>query len=911
MSNLLDKSSIVLTPTAYNNGKVLCVKPSDGSGDFDFSRNSAATRVNSQGLVEDVQILSSNLVQNGSFSEQGAEEISNGSFSQQGSQLITNGDFATDSNWTKDSGWIIQNGKAVCDGVGVNSLQQSGVTAIGKTYKLTFDIISKSSDDFLVISTNFGDTYVNGSSTSIGTNTFYITPTSGTGIRFRVANGTTLTIDNVSVVEVGQNWDITQSGNDTILIENQYALFDCPDNSNIFITQSSVLTIGKTYKATFDVLSIDNGGFQFAQGGGGTISGSPTINTIGTHTFTFVAATATFGIKRALGAPNLLNGKITNISVKEVGQNWTFGTGWTIGDNKAIAGSLSNGADIRQAGIFQQSKKYKISIDANKISGTNIILRTYNGSFQTIGDLTENSSFIYTTTATNNGTLYIVSNNFNGSITNISVIEITDDTNLPRINYEGFSYQDALGSELITNGDFATDSDWTKGVGWSISGGSANGLSTSDVLQQSISSVIGKVYEITGDAVVNSGSLQVFLGGFAGNIISTGSFKIQFSPNNTNPLIFTGISFTGSIDNVSVKEYLGQEVVPDSGCGSWLFEPQSTNLITQSELFSDSSWSKTQTNVEAATITLPNGLTNGFKLFANTINISHWLEKTPFPTATIGQDYTISLFVKSAGSDFIQIAASTGFPSKFQNFNISTGAKASGNVASSSITDFGNGWYRISVTETTTGTNARYLIIPALSDITRNATFQGNANEDGVYIWGAQLEEQTYATSYIPTDGTSVTRNQDVCTGGGSAASINSSEGVLYAEIAALANDGTVRFLGLNDGSSNNRVVILYHNSNNNIRAIISSGGTKFVDVNSSVTSSLDFHKVAIKYKANDFAFWIDGVEVATDTSLNAPIGLNSLDFLLSGANNFFGKTKAVAVFPFLTDTELQELTTI
>ena len=38
-----------------------------------------------------------------------------------------------------------------------------------------------------------------------------------------------------------------------------------------------------------------------------------------------------------------------------------------------------------------------------------------------------------------------------------------------------------------------------------------------------------------------------------------------------------------SIDNVSVKEYLGQEVVPDSGCGSWLFEPQSTNLVTYSE----------------------------------------------------------------------------------------------------------------------------------------------------------------------------------------------------------------------------------------------------------------------------------------------------------------------------------------
>ena len=44
MSNLLDKASIILTPTAYKNSRVMCVKPSDASGDFQFSRNSAATR---------------------------------------------------------------------------------------------------------------------------------------------------------------------------------------------------------------------------------------------------------------------------------------------------------------------------------------------------------------------------------------------------------------------------------------------------------------------------------------------------------------------------------------------------------------------------------------------------------------------------------------------------------------------------------------------------------------------------------------------------------------------------------------------------------------------------------------------------------------------------------------------------
>ena len=96
MSNLLDKASIILTPTAYNNGEALCVKPSDGSGDFEFSAEiAAATRVNAQGLVENVQILSSNLVQNGDFSEEGSEEVSNGSFSQEGvAELVVNGDFS-------------------------------------------------------------------------------------------------------------------------------------------------------------------------------------------------------------------------------------------------------------------------------------------------------------------------------------------------------------------------------------------------------------------------------------------------------------------------------------------------------------------------------------------------------------------------------------------------------------------------------------------------------------------------------------------------------------------------------------------------------------------------------------------------------------------------------------------------
>ena len=62
MSNLLKDASILLTPTGYNNGSMNAIKPENGDGDFTFSRNSAATRVNAQGLVENVQIISPELV---------------------------------------------------------------------------------------------------------------------------------------------------------------------------------------------------------------------------------------------------------------------------------------------------------------------------------------------------------------------------------------------------------------------------------------------------------------------------------------------------------------------------------------------------------------------------------------------------------------------------------------------------------------------------------------------------------------------------------------------------------------------------------------------------------------------------------------------------------------------------------
>jgi len=159
--NLLDKASILLTPTAYNDGRMLSVKPENGDGDFTFSRGSAATRVNAQGLVENVQIISDELV-------------SNGNFSQEGSELITNGDFATDSDWTLGSGWSIGEDEASCDGTNNADITQVGST-VGKTYKATLSITENNVGRLNVyIGGTFAGQTTNG---AIGDFTFYATAT--------------------------------------------------------------------------------------------------------------------------------------------------------------------------------------------------------------------------------------------------------------------------------------------------------------------------------------------------------------------------------------------------------------------------------------------------------------------------------------------------------------------------------------------------------------------------------------------------------------------------------------------------------------------------------------------------------------------------------------------------------------
>jgi hypothetical protein len=181
-----------------------------------------------------------------------------------------------------------------------------------------------------------------------------------------------------------------------------------------------------------------------------------------------------------------------------------------------------------------------------------------------------------------------------------------------------------------------------------------------------------------------------------------------------------------------------------------------------------------------------------------------------------------------------------------------------------------------------------------------------------VFIFmGVQTEQGSYPTSYIVSNsGSTTTRLAETCNNAGNSDIIPSDEGVLYAEISALADDLTQRHIAISDGSDSDVVRINYHTTSNSIRGQVRAGGSIEASLTHIVPDIKDFHKVAISYKENDVKLYVDGVLILTETSASMPTGLGKLAFDNGNSiNPFYGKTRMVAVFPYLSNDELECLT--
>ena len=381
--------------------------------------------------------------------------------------------------------------------------------------------------------------------------------------------------------------------------------------------------------------------------------------------------------------------------------------------------------------------------------------------------------------------------------------------------------------------------------------------------------------------------------------------------NNYKPLPFTfdRDSVATRVNKQGLIETVGADqpridYLNDSN-GALLLEPSRTNLVTYSEDFSQSSWVGGNVTRELNQIISPDGTLNATKLSA-TASFSQIQQSY---TSVNDTDYTFSIFVKSPSSNVIGLRLASGTNDVRREFNLSTLSIQSmgGNnqeLIDEGIIDFGSGWYRIFLTCKSDGTSSFLNIYPKNSS---DATFQS------VYVWGAMLEQGSYATSIINTKGSAVTRLADSCNNGGNEQVINSTEGVLYAEISALANDGTNRQISINNNGTSNRVYLEYSSVNNRIRGVVENSGGNQAILSAIVNDVKNYTKVAIKYKQNDFSLFINGFEVDTELNGGVLVGLSELSFDRGdGLSDFYGNVKDVRVYDTaLTDQELAALTQV
>ena len=340
----------------------------------------------------------------------------------------------------------------------------------------------------------------------------------------------------------------------------------------------------------------------------------------------------------------------------------------------------------------------------------------------------------------------------------------------------------------------------------------------------------------------------------------------------------------------------------DGGCPNFLLEPQSSNALPYSNKFLNTGWQYYRgTITDNATIS-PDGTLNASKYQEDSQTGSHLFRRQSL-SITNGLSYTGSIFAKKGEltSILLQSNSSSRWVAS-ASFDLENGTVTSGTGV---IKNYGNGWYRCSISGDAVQTTTD-------AGIEMYTSVGAGRNGDGLFMYGAQFEQSSYPTSYIPTNGSTVTRVGETCNGAGDASTFNDSEGVLMAEISALADDAdTLRWINLNNGLTSNRVAFYYRPDINQLTYLVTSNNVGQVFLTITLSSASSFNKIVAKYKQNDFALWTNGFEVATDTSGNAPIGLNELSFDNAvGGDNFYGNTKQIQYFDSaLTDAELETLT--
>lgn len=450
----------------------------------------------------------------------------------------------------------------------------------------------------------------------------------------------------------------------------------------------------------------------------------------------------------------------------------------------------------------------------------------------------------------------------------------------------------------------------------------------------SATKTIGTVYLLSFDYVVLSGAMvidAVYNGSTTSSNVAgtnyTGSGKFQMLYTARGTTASEGIYFGNSlcsvqIDNFSVKQVTGLTGYPTSytkNFGSvypprfdydpitlqpkgFLIEEQRSNLITYSEDFS--LWSNTSITVTPNSTVSPDGQTSADTLTASS---SSGYVYRPI-TFTTDADKSVSIFLKAgtSASNYIVLRDSTASVNRAAvtvtwSGGVPSAVASTGTVQG--VQNYGNGWYRISILAVgviaANGNQIR--ILP--DNIVGTGT---------VIIWGAQAENGAFATSYIPTVTSTVTRNADVANVSGVNFSTwnNPARGTILIDMD-LIGVPTGNFQAFTLGVAGD--AIFFRVSSTAITDIVYFSGPSVASLSVLATAPVTNtrYKNALAYSTNDFAGVLNNGTVLTDNSGNVPIATScSIGNNGAGISVFNGHIRLMRYYPTrLTNAQIQALT--
>ena len=345
-----------------------------------------------------------------------------------------------------------------------------------------------------------------------------------------------------------------------------------------------------------------------------------------------------------------------------------------------------------------------------------------------------------------------------------------------------------------------------------------------------------------------------------------------------------GLLKTAAVDEARI------EYAADGTVKGLLIEEQRENLITYSEDFFNAAWGKFSGGViDADAATSPDGTSNASQFYGS--DGAHVIEDV---SATAGTTYTYSVFLKTNGTDDLTVSINyrDGGGSSINyygvDFNTATGVISAPDLGvqatTSSAENFGNGWFRLSISHEAPATTTTARVYMA------NRTGAAASSSDGYLLYGAQLEEGSFVTSYIPTSGSQQIRSADIASIPVSAFEYNDQAGTVVVEAQTNNPASSLPHMWQFDaGVSNTRIACTFRSSSGAVRMFIQNGGSTDASLyrGTPLTDTTEV-TTAGSWQADDIAFSYDGSAAAPDTDGCA---IPSVSTLRIGSSNVTATT--------------------